>query len=113
MSRKASGLKAWVWQRATALYLGGFLLWLIGRLLVAPPADYPAWRGWFASPGFSVAFELFLLALLLHAWIGVRDVIIDYVHPLALKLPLLLLVGLVLAASGLYALHTLSLVPAG
>jgi succinate dehydrogenase, hydrophobic membrane anchor protein len=49
-----------------------------------------------------VAFGLFALALLLHAWIGVRDVILDYVKPPALRLALLAAVALFLLANGLW-----------
>jgi succinate dehydrogenase / fumarate reductase membrane anchor subunit len=55
----------------------------------------------------AVATALAAAALLLHAWVGVRDVILDYVKPLPLRAGLLVLVALVLAAEGLWAARLL------
>jgi succinate dehydrogenase / fumarate reductase membrane anchor subunit len=96
-------LKAWVLQRITAVYIGLFVLVLLGHLLAGPPADYQAWRAWVARPWVSIGLLLFTVALLLHAWIGIRDVLIDYVKPLVLRLSLLSLFGIAFVASGLWA----------
>jgi len=48
---------------------------------------------------------LFFAALLLHAWVGVRDVIIDYVRPFYLRFSLLMVVGGALLATLLWALR--------
>ncbi len=109
MSRTASGLRAWILQRITAIYLGLFTLYLLIRLLGGGHGDWQSWHALFAQPLMSVATLLYVLALLLHAWIGVRDVLIDYVHPLALRVTLLSLVGFGLAACGLWAAQTLLL----
>ena len=57
-----------------------------------------------------LAMLLFVLAVLLHAWIGVRDVLIDYVHPIAIRAALLGAIGLALVALGLWAAQALILV---
>ena len=103
MSREASGLRAWYLQRLTALYLGVYLICLLGILLFSPPQNRGDWVDWLAGPFGSLASMLFVLSLLLHAWIGVRDVLIDYVKPLAVKLALLSLVLLYMVACGLWA----------
>jgi succinate dehydrogenase / fumarate reductase membrane anchor subunit len=54
-----------------------------------------------------VASAAFVLAVLLHAWLGMRDVVLDYVHRLWLRLLLLPLIGLLLTGSGLWAFHIL------
>lgn len=110
MSRKASGLKAWAIQRLTAIYIGAFALYLLLVLLFAAPADYAAWKAWLGGPLISVAMLLFVLSVLMHAWIGVRDVLIDYVHPIAIRAALLGLVALSLVAMGLWAAQALVLV---
>lgn len=109
MSRKASGLKAWLVQRVSAIYIGLFTLYLLLTLLLAPPPDYIAWRLWFATPLMSTATLLFVLAVLVHAWVGVRDVVIDYVGHAAIRVTLLALVALFLIACGLWALQFLIL----
>ena len=109
MSRKASGLKAWAIQRLTAIYVGLFTLYLLGVLTTAAPADYTAWRAWLGSPVVSVAMLLFVVSVLMHAWIGVRDVLIDYVHPIALRAALLGGIALLLVALGLWSAQALIL----
>lgn len=110
MSRKASGLKAWVLQRATAIYIALFLVYFLLAMLFAAPPDYMAWRGWFAQPLMGIATLMFILSLLLHAWVGVRDVLIDYVWNTAQRVTALVLVALVLIACGLWATQSLILV---
>jgi succinate dehydrogenase / fumarate reductase membrane anchor subunit len=109
VSRKASGLKAWALQRLTAIFVGLFTLYLLGVFLFAAPGDYVAWKAWVGSPIVSVLMLLYVATILLHAWIGVRDVLIDYVHPISIRATLLGLVGLALVAMGLWAAQALIL----
>jgi succinate dehydrogenase / fumarate reductase membrane anchor subunit len=110
VSRKASGLKAWAIQRLTAIFIGLFSLYLVGVLLFSSPVDYTAWKAWLSSPLVSVSMLLFVVSVLMHAWIGVRDILIDYVHPIAIRATLLGLVALSLVAMGLWAAQALILV---
>lgn len=110
MSRTASGLKAWAIQRLTAIYVALFSLYLLAVLLFAAPADHAAWREWIGGPVVSVALLLFIVSVLMHAWIGMRDVLIDYVHPIAIRAALLGAIGLALVALGLWAAQSLILV---
>lgn len=104
MSRHASGLRAWYLQRISGLYLGGLTLYLLGLFILAPPADHAAWRALVAQPLMQVALLLGFAALLLHAWVGFRDVVIDYVHPTALRIGLLTLTAIGLLGCGFWAL---------
>jgi succinate dehydrogenase / fumarate reductase membrane anchor subunit len=74
-----TGLGAWWWQRLTAVYIAGFLVLGVGWLAVAPPADYAQWRGWLDSPAVAVTLALFILATGIHAYLGLRDIFMDYV----------------------------------
>lgn len=107
MTRRAFGLRAWLWQRVSAVYLLAYLLIGGGMLLRSPPAGYAEWHDWMAEPFVGLATALFFAALLLHAWIGVRDIIIDYVGSLAARLTLLTLTGFGLAGAGLWTLKIL------
>lgn len=109
MSRKASGLKAWAIQRLTAVYIAAFTLYLIGALLIDAPTDYATWRAWLGGPVTSVATLLFVVSVLMHGWIGVRDVLIDYVHPIAVRATLLGAIALSLVAIGLWSAQALIL----
>jgi succinate dehydrogenase / fumarate reductase membrane anchor subunit len=110
MSRKASGLKAWVLQRATAIYIGLFALYLLSVMLFTPPTDYAAWRDWFATPLMGIATLVFVVAILLHAWVGIRDVVVDYIWHTPSRITVLSLVALGLVACGLWASQSLILV---
>jgi len=110
MSRKASGLKAWVLQRATAIYIGLFAVYLLAVMLISPPADYAGWRSWFASPTMGIATLVFVVSVLLHAWVGIRDVVMDYVWNTPARVTVLALVALGLVACGLWASQSLILV---
>jgi len=110
MSRKASGLKAWAIQRLTAMYIGLFSLYLVAVFLFSAPSDYAQWKAWIGGSLVSVAMLVFVVTVLMHAWIGVRDVLIDYVHPIAIRAALLGVVALSLLAMGLWAAQALILV---
>jgi succinate dehydrogenase / fumarate reductase membrane anchor subunit len=110
MSRQASGLRAWVLQRITAMYIGLFGMLALGVFLFAPPENFAAWRGLLATPLVSILVALFFAALLLHAWVGIRDVLIDYVHPLGARVTLLSLFAIGLVGCGLWAAQVLFLV---
>ncbi|EIC22850.1 succinate dehydrogenase, hydrophobic membrane anchor protein [Thiorhodovibrio frisius] len=103
MSRQASGLKAWVIQRLSAVYVALFGSYLVIRLIAAPPVDHQAFLAWMAVPWVALGVLLYIPLLLLHAWVGVRDVLIDYIKPSGLRMGLLSLFALMLLASGLWA----------
>lgn len=107
MSRQASGLKAWVIQRVTGAYLALFILYLAVHFLFNAPADFAAWQGWVTAPSVTIAGMLFFLSVLMHSWIGVRDIVIDYIHCSALRVALLVVVALVLLASGIWVVKIL------
>ena len=109
MSRKASGLKAWAIQRGTAIYIAIYAIYLILKLGFAAPDDHVAWRAWLGDPVVGVGMLVFVAALLIHAWIGVRDVILDYVWHTGARVGVLALVALVLVGSGLWAAQVLTL----
>jgi succinate dehydrogenase / fumarate reductase membrane anchor subunit len=98
---------AWIIQRATAIYLGLFLGYLLIHFTLAPPADHAALRAWVTQPLVSAGLLLFLPVLLAHAWVGIRDVLIDYVHTLGARVALLTLFAFAFLASGLWALKAI------
>ena len=107
MSRPTHGLRDWLLQRISAVYLAGFLVFFILRIAVKPAQNFQEWHAWFAHPAMTVASTAFILAVLLHAWFGMRDIVLDYVRRLWPRLLLLSLVGMLLTGCGLWALHVL------
>lgn len=109
MSRAAQGLRAWLLQRFTAIYLALYLVALIACLGLQGPFDYLQWRALMGAPWLGVGTALFMFALLLHVWVGVRDVLIDYIHPVWLRLAFMVITAVVLLASVLWVLRALAL----
>ncbi len=107
MSRQMSGFRAWVWQRASAVYLALYIAYVLLHLMLAPPVDQQALASWMGALPMWLATALFMLMLLLHAWVGVRDVILDYLKPAFLRFLALLAVQAFLLACGLWALAVL------
>lgn len=102
MSRRIDGLRAWIWQRISAVYLLGFILYLLSYILFSKPLSFQIWHDWVADPVVTIAIVLFFMLMLIHAWIGMRDVIMDYIHPLFLRALALSLTGLALISFGIW-----------
>jgi succinate dehydrogenase / fumarate reductase membrane anchor subunit len=105
-----SGMHAWLIQRFTGIYIGIFSIILALAIWRADPSSYQQWSGLFARPWLQLGSSLFVVALLFHAWIGLRDVIIDYIHPVWIKMLIMTAVILMLVASGFWFLKALLLV---
>ena len=86
------GLRDWLGQRVTAVVMAVFILCLAGGLLVAPPQGYAGWKAVFANQWMRIAAFLFLVTLFWHAWIGVRNILMDYVRATGVRLTLQILV---------------------
>jgi succinate dehydrogenase / fumarate reductase membrane anchor subunit len=97
-------------QRFTAVYLGIFLLYLIVHFIRHPQPTYQEWHAWISHPAMSIASATFIIAFLVHGWVGMRDVVLDYAHSLRLRLLILSLIALAFIACGLWALQVLLVV---
>jgi succinate dehydrogenase / fumarate reductase membrane anchor subunit len=82
------GLRDWLAQRVTAVVLLAYTVLLLGAVLFTPELDYGAWAGLFASVWMKVATLLAVIALIWHAWVGVRDIYMDYIKPTGARLVL-------------------------
>lgn len=102
-----SGLGAWLIQRFTAIYLLFFFLFLLVYFAFYPPASYEAWRDSISGTVLSITTVVFFVALLIHAWIGLRDVIMDYVKPLPLRMTVLALIALGLISMAVWITQVL------
>jgi succinate dehydrogenase / fumarate reductase membrane anchor subunit len=107
LRRAVAGLRAWLVQRVTAVYLLLFIVFLLAHFLLDRPTSYLAWHAWIASPAVGVAVFVFCAALLAHMWVGLRDVILDYVKPLAVRVAALALLGLGLIGLGAWMIRIL------
>ncbi|MFQ5488707.1 MAG: succinate dehydrogenase, hydrophobic membrane anchor protein [Gammaproteobacteria bacterium] len=107
MSRRASGLRAWLLQRISAVYLALYLVYFLFAQ-AGGHGGFQAWRAWLSEAPVLLAMALFFIALAIHAWVGIRDVIIDYIHHVGLRLLFLSGVGVVLLASLLWVTMALT-----
>ena len=82
------GLRDWLAQRVTATLMAIFTVALIVQILLPGPMGYDKWAGIFAQQWMKLLSFVVILAMLLHAWVGVRDVLMDYVKPVAMRLVL-------------------------
>ncbi|MDD5330990.1 MAG: succinate dehydrogenase, hydrophobic membrane anchor protein [Sulfuricella sp.] len=101
------GLRDWLMQRVTAVAMALYAVFLTAFLLTHQPLQYADWSGLFHHPWMRLASLLFLLSLYLHAWVGVRDILMDYVHPVALRLAAEVLAILVLVAYAAWSVQIL------
>ena len=92
------GTGTWLLQRGTAVVMALTVPWLAWRLAAASSLDYATWRALFAPLWMRLVMLLFTLALALHAWVGMRDIFMDYVRSTGVRLALYLVVIVVLAA---------------
>lgn len=98
-----SGTGWWLVQRfsAVVVLLAGLILWL-GYLQV-PALDYAVLSALFQSNAIRLLVWLLVASLCLHAWVGLRDVLMDYVKPVSLRLALNLLFIIVLVLCTVWA----------
>ena len=82
------GLRDWLSQRVTATLMALFTLAVIVQVLLPGEMGYDKWAGIFSQQWMKVLTFVVAVALLVHVWVGVRDVLMDYVKPVATRLAL-------------------------
>ena len=92
------GARDWLAQRVTAIVMTIYTLLIALIVLWHGGLDYATWKAMFASSAFRVASFLFMASLLFHAWVGMRNILMDYAKPTSLRLTLQVVVVCVLVA---------------
>jgi succinate dehydrogenase / fumarate reductase membrane anchor subunit len=82
------GLRDWLSQRATAALMALFTIVLLAQVLMPGELGYDRWAGIFSSQWMKVLTFVTIIALAWHAWVGVRDIWMDYVKPVGTRLVL-------------------------
>ena len=80
------GAMSWLGQRITAVVMVVYTVAFLAILLWNGGLDYPTWNGLLANGPFRMLTFLFFVAVLYHAWVGVRDIYMDYVKPVGMRL---------------------------
>ncbi|MGL5385418.1 MAG: succinate dehydrogenase membrane anchor subunit [Serratia sp. (in: enterobacteria)] len=97
-----NGVHDWLLLRASAIVITLYVIYILGFVITAPDITYEIWRGFFATSITKVFTLLTLLSILVHAWVGMWQVLTDYIKPLALRLVLQLAIVVTLLVYLLY-----------
>ncbi len=81
------GLGSWLAQRITAGLMAIFVVVVLAQLLLSRgPIGYDLWAGIFASQWMKLLTFAVIVAMAYHTWVGMRDISMDYLRPLAVRL---------------------------
>jgi succinate dehydrogenase / fumarate reductase membrane anchor subunit len=89
MSFQAQGMRAWLLQRLTAVYVAIYILSLMTWIIVKLPVSYESWLTLLSQPFMLIATVLFYISIFIHAWVGIRDILVDYIKPSGVRFMLL------------------------
>ncbi len=82
------GLRDWLAQRITAALMALFTLALVVQVLLPGELGYDKWAGIFSRQWMKVLTFVVIVSLAWHVWVGMRDVWMDYVKPVGVRLVL-------------------------
>ncbi len=86
------GVRDWLAQGVTAALMVLFTLIVVAQVLfTSGPIGYDNWAGIFAAQWMKVLTFSIIVALLYHVWVGIRNIWMDYVKPVAVRLTLQIL----------------------
>ncbi|MGH8711892.1 MAG: succinate dehydrogenase, hydrophobic membrane anchor protein [Burkholderiales bacterium] len=102
-----NGLRDWLIQRVSAVVMVVYTLLVIAILLAQSPLQYDEWKTLFSHQWMRLASLLFLLSLFIHAWIGMHDILIDYIHATNIRLGLQAAVIIALAVYTAWSIRIL------
>jgi succinate dehydrogenase / fumarate reductase, membrane anchor subunit len=91
------GLRDWLAQRITAAIMAVYTVIVLAVLIGGVPISHAVWKDLFAQGWMRVATLLFAASFAWHAWVGMRDILMDYVKPASARLTLQVVVLLVIA----------------
>jgi len=104
MTWRAGGIRPWILQRLSAVFMVVVLVLFFFKLIVNGPSNYSAWHQWMSDSFWNTLVIMFWLSLIGHAWIGIRDVVMDYIHPDGIRFAVLSVFGFYLAAMTIWML---------
>ena len=82
------GLRDWMAQRVTAVLMALFTIVLLAQVIFGGPVGYDSWAGIFSSQWMKTLTFVVIIAMLYHVWVGVRDIFMDYIKPVSIRLSL-------------------------
>jgi succinate dehydrogenase / fumarate reductase, membrane anchor subunit len=103
LTKKYPGMRQWLSQRITAVYLAVYSVLFVLLLLIQKPENYEAWLAFFSPYWWRALSLLFFVSLTIHAWLGVSNVFKDYIFNPTLRSYMQLLAELMLIADLIWA----------
>ncbi|MEM6050827.1 succinate dehydrogenase membrane anchor subunit [Erwinia sp. P7711] len=97
-----NGVHDWLLLRASAIIMTLYVLYILGFVVMSDTLTYEIWHGFFASSVTKVFTLLTLLCILVHGWVGMWQVLTDYVKSVAMRLVMQLLVIVVVLVYAIY-----------
>lgn len=83
------GARDWLAQRVTAVLMVLFTLIVIAQVVFTTgPIEYESWASIFASQWMKALTFVVFIALAYHAWVGMRNIWMDYVKPAGIRMTL-------------------------
>jgi succinate dehydrogenase / fumarate reductase membrane anchor subunit len=101
------GMRDWLAQRLTAILMAVFTIVLLVSFLTGQNFTYEGWAGLFARQWFKLFTMVTFFGLFYHAWVGIRDIWMDYVKPVGIRLTLQTLTVLWLLACAAWTVQIL------
>jgi succinate dehydrogenase / fumarate reductase membrane anchor subunit len=101
------GLRDWLAQRVSAVVMAVYAVVLFIALLAGNAGTYEGWKALFGQGWLRFATFLFVVSVLVHAWVGMRDIWMDYIKSTGLRLALQALTVLWLVGCGGWAVQVL------
>ena len=96
LTNKYPGMRIWLSQRLTALVMAFYMVLMVIMLLIMQPAGFTAWYDFVSPIWFRLLTLIFFMCLFMHAWLGVADVLKDYVFNKTLRAYMQIVVDILL-----------------
>lgn len=101
------GVRDWLIQRVSAVIIAAYFIFLLLYIIGTPGLDFYDWQALFQLTWVRIFSLIFLLMLILHAWVGVWTVITDYLKNPTIRLLSQLIVIFVLLGCFIWGVQIL------
>lgn len=101
------GLRDWLAQRITAVLMAIFTVVLLAQVLMPGELGYDRWAAIFSTQWMKLLTFVTILSLAYHAWVGMRDIWMDYIQPVGIRLTLQVLTMVWLVGCAGWAIQVL------
>ena len=103
----SSGIKDWLLQRFSAVYLAFYSLFFVYFYFTTSEITFNVWQGLFNSKYMQLATIIAFISIAVHGWIGLWTVATDYLKSTSIRMVFLALVLLTLMAYVIWSINIL------